>query len=345
MSGPRDLVAQVSGAVSPIVKVIDPRAAMRDAVLEIRGDGKAGGGLVLAFQTLAALALRDPNLHVQEWPFFSSARRGANIRSFLRISASPIGLACEITRPAMTLLMDEAAARSVDFAQGVPRGGTFVLNTRRTPEECARHYRLSGRVITVPGDDIGTRFLKHAIGNISAYMAMARAIGGFERGEVIDSFLGMLAKRRIPQSLIDSNRAALEASDEAIREGTFDEERHGDHALAPFAGYGELPPGAQTPLRLARANRTADYARSGFRLRFEDPATACTGCAHCITNCPEGIIRFHPDPERGLLVTGVDVSSFCKLCGECIAVCPEHLFTEMPYQDVWDEARETEVMT
>lgn len=337
MSGPRDPVAEVSSAL----KTLDPGAALRDSVLEIRGDGKAGGGLVLAFQSLAALALQDPGLHVQEWPFFSSARRGANIRSFLRVSRRPIEVACEVTRPAIALLMDESAGRSVDFAQGVPPGGTFVLNTRHDPEACARHYRLSGQVITVPGDDIGTRFLRHAIGNVSTYVAMARAIGGFERDEMIDSFLAVLAKRRIPQALIESNRRALEASDQAIRSGTFDEAGPMDHGAAPFAGYGELPPGAQTALRLSSTNRTADYARSGFRLRFEDPQGACTGCAHCITNCPEGIIRFRPDAERGLMVTGVDVSSYCKLCGECIAICPEHLFKEMPFEDVWEEMEVT----
>jgi ferredoxin len=246
-----------------------------------------------------------------------------------------------VTQPAITLLMDESAGRSVDFAQGVPRGGTFVLNTRRDPGECARHYRLTGRVLTVPGDDIGTRHLRHAIGNVSAYVAMARAIGGFDRAEMIEAFLAMLLKRRIPQALIESNRRALEASDEAIRIGTFDEAHPEDHASTRFGGYGTLPPGAQTALRLSRDNRTADYARSGFRLRFEDPAVACTGCAHCVTNCPEGIIHFRPDPERGLLVTGVDVSSYCKLCGECIAVCPEHLFKEMPFQDVWEESEVT----
>jgi pyruvate ferredoxin oxidoreductase gamma subunit len=318
-----------------------PRDLLRDSVLEIRGDGKAGGGLVLAFQALAALALRDPGLHVQEWPFFSSARRGANIRSFLRMSLRPIDVACEVTRPAITLLMDESAGRSVDFAQGVPRGGTFVLNTRRSPEECAQHYRLTGRVLTVAGDDIGMRHLKHPIGNVSAYVAMVRAIGGFERGEMIEAFLAMLAKRRIPQTLIDANRAALEASDVTIQTGSFDEARPEDHAATRFAGYGVLPPGAQTALRLSRDNRTSDYARSGFRLRFEDPAAACTGCSHCVTNCPEGIIHFRPDAERGLMVTGVDVSSYCKLCGECIAVCPEHLFKEMPFQDVWEESEVT----
>jgi 2-oxoacid:acceptor oxidoreductase gamma subunit (pyruvate/2-ketoisovalerate family) len=323
--------------MSPGLEVLDPQQLLRESVLEVRGDGKAGGGLVLAFQSLAALLLGDPQLHVQEWPFFSSARRGACIRSYLRVSRRPVTAACEVTRPSMTLLMDEGAARTVDFAEGVPRGGTFVLNTRRTPEECARHYRLSGRVVTVPGDDIGTRYLKHAIGNVSAYTAVAIAIGGLKSADIVESFMVQLKKRRIPDTLLGRNREALEASAAAIREGVFDESAPGLHQAAPFAGYGELPIGAQTGLRLSQRNRTADYAPSGLRLKFEDPATACTGCAHCITNCPEGIIHFKPDAERGLLVTGVDVSTFCKLCGECIAICPEKLFKEVPFEEEWKE--------
>jgi 2-oxoacid:acceptor oxidoreductase gamma subunit (pyruvate/2-ketoisovalerate family) len=328
----------VEEIVSDALKLVDAQEVLASGVLEIRGDGRAGGGLVLAFQSLAALLLSDPAMHVQEWPFFSSARRGAAIRSFLRVSRHPIAAACEVTRPAVALLMDEAAARAVDFAEGVPRGGTFVLNTRRSPEECARHYRLSGRVYTVPGDDIGARFLRHSIGNVSAYVAMAAAIGGLPFARVTGTFLVMLEKRRIPETLLAANREALAASVEAVRSGTFDEAGPAAHRPAPFAGYGDLPVGAQTALRLSRVNRTADYAPSGARLRFEDPKLACTGCAHCITNCPEGIIRFKPDPERGLLVTGVDVSSFCKLCGECIAICPEKLFIEAPYQEAWSEA-------
>jgi 2-oxoacid:acceptor oxidoreductase gamma subunit (pyruvate/2-ketoisovalerate family) len=317
---------------------IELQALMRDSVLEVRGDGKAGGGLVLAFQSLAGLFLSDPSVHVQEWPFFSSARRGANIRSFLRISQSPIRAACEVTRPALAVLMDEGAARSVDFAQGVPHGGTFVLNTRHSPEECARHYRLSGRVFTISGDEIGARHLKHAIGNVSVYAAVARAMGGFQTDRLVEGFLAMLAKRRVPNAILERNRTALLASVDAIREGTFDEAGPGERAGESWSGYGDLPVAAQAPLRLSQSNRTADYAPSGLRLRFLDPNLACTGCAHCIANCPEGIIRFVPDAERGVLVTGVDVSTFCKLCRECIAVCPEHLFQQAAYEEPWEEA-------
>ncbi len=319
------------------MKTLDPQEVLRTSVLEFRGDGKAGGGLVLAFQSLANLMLTDPEIHVQEWPFFSSARRGAGIRSFLRVGRGEIMSACEVTRPHISLLMDEAAAQLVDFAQGVPPGGTFVLNTRRSPEECARHFKLSGRVVTIPGDDIGTKHLKHAIGNVSAYVAVAQAVGGLDRQAVVECFLKMLKKRRIPQLLLDRNREALEASFDAIRSGEFDEARPGDHASAPFAGYGEVPVGAQTALRLSAQNKTAAYARSGFQLRFEDPNEACTGCAHCVTNCPEGIIEWRPDEQKGMLVTGANVGEYCKLCGECVAVCPEHLFKEATYQQEWEE--------
>ncbi|HEV2106350.1 MAG TPA: 2-oxoacid:acceptor oxidoreductase family protein [Candidatus Eisenbacteria bacterium] len=320
------------------MNVLDLRAIAGSGVLEMRGDGKAGGGLVVAFQSLAHL-LGSEGLHVQEWPFFSSARRGANIRSFLRASALPIEIACEVTRPSLVLLMDEAAGKSVDFAQGVPAGGTFVLNTPRAPAECARHFGLSGQVITVPGDDIGRAHLQHSIGNVAAYVAMTVAIGGFEPARVVDTFLAILRKRRIPERLLERNRAALRASLGAVRREVCDA-GGAAHEPAAFAGYGELPVGAQTALRLSRTNRTADFARSGFRLRFADPETRCSGCAHCITNCPEGIIRWRPDAERGLLVTGVDVDTYCKLCGECIAVCPEHLFAEAAYVEDWGGAAE-----
>jgi 2-oxoacid:acceptor oxidoreductase gamma subunit (pyruvate/2-ketoisovalerate family) len=323
------------------VKRIDLRQSIADSALEIRGDGKAGGGLVLAFQSLGNLFLRDPSMNVQEWPFFSSARRGANIRSFLRVSRNLVTAACEVTRPTLVLLMDEGAANAVDFAQGVPPGGTFVLNTRRTPEACARHYRLSGRVLTVPGDDVGTRYLKHPIGNVSAYVAMARAISGFDHDDVLEAFLDMLRKRRVPDTVLARNREALSASFDSIHEGEFDFAGPGDHLGQAFAGYGELPIGAQTALRLSETNRTANFAPTGFRLRFEDPGNACTGCAHCVTNCPEGIIRFEPHAELGLKVTGADVSQFCKLCQECIAVCPEKLFFSAPFEEHWQEEEAT----
>jgi hypothetical protein len=43
--------------------------------IDIRGLGKAGGGLVLAIQAFAEALTADPRLDVQDWPLFSSARK------------------------------------------------------------------------------------------------------------------------------------------------------------------------------------------------------------------------------------------------------------------------------
>jgi 2-oxoacid:acceptor oxidoreductase gamma subunit (pyruvate/2-ketoisovalerate family) len=325
------------------MELLDPQEVASKSALEVRGDGKAGGGLVLCFQSFGDLLLKDAGLHVQEWPFFSSARRGANIRSYLRVSRRPVAAACGINRPHISVLMNEAAAVNIDFAQGVPEGGTFILNTPRDPETCARHFGLCGRVITVDGDGIGSRYLGHPIGNVSVYVALAEAMGGFTSEQVFEAFLHMLEKRRVPQAILSKNRAVLEASHEAVRTGVFHEAAPVAPGAAPAVpGYGELPLGAQTGLRLSQKNPTSGYARSGFRLRFEDPEDRCTGCAHCITNCPEGIIHFQPHAEKTLVVTGVDVGKYCKLCAECVEICPEHLFRQAPFEEHWEE---TEVPT
>jgi len=162
-------------------------------------------------------------------------------------------------------------------------------------------------------------------------------IGGFSDEAIVESFLAALERRHVPESILARNREALKATREFVREGVFDEGSGFDRAHPSFTGYGALPIGGQTALRLSRVNKTANYAPTGFRLRFADPSDACTGCAHCITNCPEGIIRWQPDAERGVKVLGADISSFCKLCSECVAVCPENLFTQAAFEERWEE--------
>jgi Pyruvate/2-oxoacid:ferredoxin oxidoreductase gamma subunit len=54
--------------------------------IDVRGDGKAGGGLVLVMQALGAALGKCEDLDVQDWPLFSSARKGANVRAFLRVA-------------------------------------------------------------------------------------------------------------------------------------------------------------------------------------------------------------------------------------------------------------------
>ncbi|MBI4211387.1 MAG: 2-oxoacid:acceptor oxidoreductase family protein [Deltaproteobacteria bacterium] len=306
---------------------------LEDAALEIRADGKAGSGVVLVMQSLASMAIADKSLHVQEWPFFSSARRGAPIRGYLRISRRPLEQSSPITEPQISVMMDEGVARAVDFAVGVPPDGIYVLNTTLSPEEAAKKYKLTGRVYTIDGNALGEHYLKKPLGNISVLALLTAIIPLFKPEEAMQKFVGVLKKRRLPDAVIDANMNLFEAS---LGKSAFADVACAgtdDHSLAGFAGYGELMPGAQSRLRLSRTNLTSAYARTGFRLHFEDPNNLCNGCGHCITNCPENIIQFIPDPTNGVRVTGAEIASYCKLCRECIEVCPKELFSEAPLQE------------
>jgi pyruvate ferredoxin oxidoreductase gamma subunit len=302
---------------------------LTDGVLEIRGDGRAGSGMLLTLQSVAAVAVTIPQLYVQEWPFFSSARKGAPTRGFLRLSYAPIQKASEVTTPQIAIAMDEGVLRMVDFAQGVAPDGIFIVNTPKAPEEVAQKYHLSGRVYTIAGDQIAARFMRSALGNISVFALLTEILPEFTAMRARHELEKMLAKRRLPKPIIHANCDVFDASLGQSQVGDFTIARPSDHQNITFHGYGELAPGAQSRLRLSRTNLTSAYARTGFSLQFSDPKNECNGCGHCIINCPENIIEFVPDDERGVRVTGADIGHYCKLCRECIAVCPKQLFTEV----------------
>ena len=244
------------------------RTCSATSVLELRGDGKAGGGLVLAFQSLASLVLSATG---PPRPGVAVLQLGPARREHPLVPAPqppPIDKACEVTRPAISVLMDEAAAQAVDFALGVPEGGTFVINTRHTPEECARHYRLSGRVVTVPGDDIGTKYLSHPIGNVSVYVALRarhRRLQG--RGDRSTRSSPRSKRRHVPDSVLDAQPRGAEG--DAPRRST---RACSTRAAAPsarrraFAGYGDASRRRRRPRCDCRARtrrRTTRRAASG----------------------------------------------------------------------------------
>jgi len=312
--------------MAPTVSIRD--RLQRGESIDIRGDGKAGGGLVLAIQTFA-VALSQTDLDVQDWPLFSSARKGANVRAYLRVAKGEVQTACLVTHPDVAVLMNEAAGDEVDFAEGT-HAATYVVNTPRSPEEVAARYRLGGRVAVIAGDDLGNQFLNRPLGNVALFAALVRVTEAVEPDVARRALAQMLKKRRLPERIIDANLALFDAALERMRWAEVPATPQSDHRPKAFQGYGELPVGAQSSLRTSRRNHTAGYGRPGVKIVFEDAAHRCNGCSLCVVQCPEGIIQFEPDPAKGTLVHGANFDAYCKLCRECIAACPLDLFSEVP---------------
>jgi Pyruvate/2-oxoacid:ferredoxin oxidoreductase gamma subunit/Pyruvate/2-oxoacid:ferredoxin oxidoreductase delta subunit len=300
----------------------------RGDVLDLRGDGKAGGGLVLVVQAFGAALAARGDLDVQDWPLFSSARKGANVRAYLRVARARVEATHQVVAPDVALLMNEAAAREIDFADGT-NGAVYVLNTTEAPEGAAQRYRLGGVVATIAGDDLGLRHLQRPLGNIAVFAALVRATELVAPAAARDSLAHLLEKRRLPARLVAANLALFDDALDQVRLATLPATAATDHRSTPFRGYGTLPTGAQAALRSSLANHTAGYGRPGVRIEFADPDVRCNGCSLCVVQCPEGIIDFTADPARGAIVHGARFADYCKVCRECVTACPLDLFTEV----------------
>jgi 2-oxoacid:acceptor oxidoreductase gamma subunit (pyruvate/2-ketoisovalerate family) len=300
----------------------------RGFTVDLRGHGKAGGGLVLAVQSFGAAIAEEPGLDVQDWPLFSSARKGANVCAYLRVARGSVQMACAVAAPDIVVLMNEAAADEVDFAQGAA-DALFVLNSRLSPEAAAARWRLGGTVVCVPGDDLGLQYLGRPLANVAVLAALVRASGLVAPDRACASLESRLHKRRVPDRVIAANLSLWEAAQDRASAAELPRVPHSAHSRPRFEGYGDLPPGAQSALRTATGNRTAGYGRPGVRIEFADAAARCNGCALCVAQCPEGIIEFTPDPARGTLVRGARFDDYCKKCRECVQACPLDLFREV----------------
>jgi pyruvate ferredoxin oxidoreductase gamma subunit len=300
----------------------------RGGSIDLRGDGKAGGGLVLAVQAFGAALATQPDLDVQDWPLFSSARKGANVRAYLRLARGRVESASQVTEPDVAVLMNEAAAESVDFAEGT-HDGLYVVNTAASPASTAERYRLDGTVATIDADALGRQHLQRPLGNIGVYAALVRTTG-LVAPEVARGTLAVtLAKRRLPERIVAANLALFDDALERVQ--TIDAHKDGAarRSRRAFEGYGALPAGAQSALRSAKRNRTSGYGRPGVKIEFQDETSRCNGCSLCVVQCPEGIITFEADPARGTIVHGARFADYCKVCRECVAACPLDLFHEV----------------
>jgi len=169
--------------------------------VDVRGHGKAGGGLILAMQSFGAAIALDPEMDVQDWPLFSSARKGANVCAYMRIAVGRVEMTCQVTEPDIALLMNEATAKELDFAEGTS-AGIYVVNTTDSPERTAERYRLGGTVTTIAGDALGLQYLGRPLANVAVVAALAKATGLVDCAVARESIRKSLTKRRIPERLV-----------------------------------------------------------------------------------------------------------------------------------------------
>jgi 2-oxoacid:acceptor oxidoreductase gamma subunit (pyruvate/2-ketoisovalerate family) len=151
-------------------------------LVEIRFHGRGGQGVVVGCEILAKALLHEGK-YVQYSPDFSTERRGAPVRAFLRISDKQIYQKDQIYNPDCVVLFN-SFSRTKDLISGLKRKGWLIINSPKAPPE----FKELGpfRVATVDANEIA---LKHEIGTQTAPIVNTVMLGAVARilGVSLDS--------------------------------------------------------------------------------------------------------------------------------------------------------------
>lgn len=185
-------------------------------LLEIRWHGRGGQGAVTAAKILAESALLDGKF-IQAFPEYGPERAGAPVRSYTRISPSPINMHSQVTEPKVVVVLDPTLLEVIDITEGLTEDGTLIINTNESPKELRERLNIKGRkIFTVSATDIAIKELKRNIPNTPMIAALVKVLGILEMGAVEKNFKQKFSKKFNPE-VIEGNLRAMRTAFESVR--------------------------------------------------------------------------------------------------------------------------------
>jgi len=191
-----------------------------DGVTEIRWHGRGGQGLVTGAKLLGETAL-GTGQYFQAFPDYGPERMGAPIRSYTRLSATPIRIHSRVETPDVVLLLDPTLLGVVDVTEGLKEGGTVIVNSSEDPGQERKVLGLEGRnvrVFTVDASRIAIDAFGREITNTPMLGAFARATGLFELGVLTEEVRKSFGKKLRPE-IVEANVKAVEEAFDSVKEG------------------------------------------------------------------------------------------------------------------------------
>ena len=187
-------------------------------ITEVVWHGRGGQGAVTAAKLLAEAALREGK-NIQAFPEFGAERAGAPVRSFTRISASPITIHCSITAPDCIVVLDPTLLDAVDITEGMKSTSVVVVNTVRSAKDIRNELKLEGgKIFTVDATSISVGKLGRNIPNMPMAGALIKATGIIKLENLMETFKDSFAKKFTPEVLKGNIEAIEEAHKEARAE-------------------------------------------------------------------------------------------------------------------------------
>jgi len=273
-------------------------------VREVRIHGRGGQGGLTAARILANAALQEGKT-AQAFPEFGPERRGAPVRSYLRVDERPIQLRTSVEAPDSVIVMDATLLARPETLAGMKPHGLVIVNTPTRPNVSAR---VPLQIAWVDATAIANHLLGRPIPSTAMLGAWCRTDATLDLKTVETAVREWFVHRSA-----EENVRAMHQAWERVQIEEQPPSRHAPDVKGgdTYAFIEDYPTVATaTPVR-GGSGQTGSW-------RVSDPKVdqgRCVRCGRCVTLCPEGVIA--------LVESGVQIDlSYCKGCGICIEECP-----------------------
>ncbi len=136
-------------------------------IVSFRFHARGGQGAKTAAQIFAEVALCC-DYYVQAFPDYGPERRGAPIRTYVRVSNEEVLLHCAVESPDFVVVLDKTLACDQSVASGMSFNSKIIVNTDKNPEEIRNSLCLTKNVslTTLDASGIAEHFIGKNIPNI-----------------------------------------------------------------------------------------------------------------------------------------------------------------------------------
>jgi pyruvate ferredoxin oxidoreductase gamma subunit len=185
-------------------------------VIEIRVHGRGGQGAKTAGQLIAEAAL-DKGKYVQTFPEYGPERKGAPMKTYVRISNEPIKTCAPVTKPNIVIVIDPTLIGYVDVTSGIDKDGTLIVNSNKDPEHIREETGFKGQINTVDATGISIKHLGIDIPNTPMLGALIKITRIIEI-EVLITKVKQMFLAKIGEEKTNANISAIKEAYEKVKE-------------------------------------------------------------------------------------------------------------------------------
>ena len=271
---------------------------------EIRIHCRGGQGGLTAARILANAALKEGKI-AQAFPEFGPERRGAPVRSYLRLDDEVIWLRTPVQTPDLVMVLDASLLSARGTLAGIKPGGVLLVNSPNPP-------RLSVspnlRVAWVDASRIAHRLIGRSIPNTAMLGAFCKMEDTLSLHGVEEAVCDWFEERHAEENVAAARAAWEEVETVKVPPKFAGTVAHLDERCHAFLT--QYPRVAISRPKEGHAGRTGTW-------RIKRPVvdeSLCRQCGVCIDLCPDGVIE---TKERGVFID----LDYCKGCGICVEEC------------------------